>query len=84
MDGLNLFSHFIAELALNPVLLGRYRHDPETVMEQVGLNDQEKDVLRRGDFKDICDFLAPTRDRPAPGDVQGGPGSLSGPGGGTG
>jgi hypothetical protein len=66
MDGLNLFAHFIAELALNPELLGRYQREPEAVMEDVGLNDGEKGLLRKGDFKLICEYLLPTRGRPAP------------------
>ena len=73
MDGLNLFAHFIAELALNPELLGRYLREPEAVMEDVGLNDDEKAVLRKGDFKIICDYLLPTRGRPLPIELEGGP-----------
>lgn len=82
IDGLNLFAHFIAELALNPVLLQLYRDDPDKVMEEVGLNEQEKDLLRKGDFQLICKFLGDPGPRPIT-QNQGGPGSpgTGGPGG---
>lgn len=80
MDGLNLFAHFIAELALNPQLLQQYRENPETVMEEVGLNKEEKRVLRKGDFKIICKYLGGSQ-RPIT-EIQPGPGT--GPGSGQG
>jgi hypothetical protein len=52
------FAHFIAVLALNPDALKRYQKDPEKAMEEAGLSDEEKAVLRTGDFRVICDFLA--------------------------
>ena len=75
MDDKNIrFSHLIAELALNPARLAQYRQDPEATMEAAGLSDEEKDVLRTGDFGTICDWLADTV-RPIT-QNQGGPGSL--------
>jgi len=78
MDGLDLFSHFIAELALNSRLLDRYRQDPEAVMEDVGLNEEEKGVLRKGDFQIICKYLGGSQ-RPIT-EIQPGPGSGQGSG----
>jgi hypothetical protein len=77
MDGLNLFAHFIAELALSPQLLDRYLLDPETVMEEVGLNEEEKDVLRKGEFRIICKYLGGSGPRPIT-ENQIGPGSGTG------
>ena len=74
MDGLNLFSQFIADLALKPGTLAQYLEDPEAAMQAAGLNDEEKAVLRKGDFRIICDYLVPARDRPAPEIDLGGPG----------
>lgn len=58
------FSHFIAELALNPDMLERYKKDPEAVMAAAGLSAGEKGVLRTGKFSVICDFLGDTGPRP--------------------
>ena len=76
------FAHFIAVLALNPDALKRYQKDAEKAMEDAGLSDEEKGVLRTGDFRLICDFLD-AGTRPITQD-QGGPGSGSGSGSGTG
>jgi hypothetical protein len=70
----NRFARFIADLALQPGKLAHYLEDSEAAMQAAGLNDEEKAVLRTGDFNVICDYLVPTRDRPAPGDWQPGPG----------
>ncbi|HKH47600.1 MAG TPA: hypothetical protein VKM72_23330 [Thermoanaerobaculia bacterium] len=78
MDDTNIrFSHLIAELALHPARLAQYRNDPEKAMDDAGLSDEEKDVLRTGNFGSICDWLADTS-RPIT-EIQPGPGS--GPGG---
>ena len=58
------FSHFIAELALNPDKLERYKKNPEAAMEAAGLSEEEKGVLRTGKFSVICDFLGDTGPRP--------------------
>lgn len=68
------FPRFIADLALKPGTLAQYLEDPEAAMQAAGLNDEEKAVLRKGDFRIICEYLVPARDRPAPGDWQPGPG----------
>lgn len=68
------FARFIADLALKPDTLAQYLEDPEAAMRAAGLNDEEKAVLRKGDFRIICDYLVPTRDRPAPEVDAGGPG----------
>jgi hypothetical protein len=72
------FAHFIAVLALNPEELRRYQKDPEKAMQDAGLSDDEKGVLRTGDFRLICDLLDAGK-RPITQD-QGGPGSGSGTG----
>jgi hypothetical protein len=58
------FAHFIAVLALNPDELKRYKKDPEKAMEEAGLSDEEKEVLRTGDFHVICEFLGDGGPRP--------------------
>ena len=58
------FAHFIAVLALNPDELKRYKKDPEKAMQDAGLSDEEKAVLRKGDFHVICDFLGDPGPRP--------------------
>lgn len=62
------FAHFIADLALHPGKLAHYREDPEAAMQAAGLNDEQKNVLRSGDWKNICDYLVPSGERPVPGD----------------
>jgi hypothetical protein len=58
------FAHFIAVLALNPDELKRYKKDPEAAMEAAGLSEEEKGLLRKGDFRLICEFLGDTGPRP--------------------
>jgi len=74
MAGDNRFAQFIADLALDPGKLAQYQKDPEAAMQAAGLSDEEKAVLRTGDFNVICDYLAPSAERPSPGDWQPGPG----------
>jgi hypothetical protein len=71
------FAQFIADLALDPARLSHYQEDPEAAMEAAGLDDEEKAVLRTGNFQIICDYLGESGPRPVT-YVQGGPGS--GPG----
>jgi len=68
------FAQFIADLALDPGKLAHYKKDPEAAMQAAGLSNDEKGVLRTGDFKVICDYLTPSGARPAPGEWQPGPG----------
>lgn len=79
------FARFIADLALDPGTLAHYMKDPEAAMQAAGLDDDEKGVLRSGNFGFICDFLVAAT-RPIPGTEQAGPGSgpVSGSGGGPG
>jgi len=51
------FARFIADLALDPGKLAQYRHDAEAAMQAAGLDDEEKAVLRKGDFRIICEYL---------------------------
>jgi hypothetical protein len=73
-----LFSRFIAELALNPARLDLFLKDREAAMENAGLSEEQKDVLRTNDFEKICKFLVPSRTKPIPGE-QAGPGSGTAP-----
>ena len=73
------FARFIADLALDPTTLAQYRKDPEAAMEAAGLDDEEKAVLRTGNFQIICDYLGESGPRPVT-YVQGGPGSGPGTG----
>ncbi len=68
------FSRFVADLALDPDKLAHYMDDPEAAMQAAGLNDDQKGVLRTGDFGEICDFLLPAGKKPAPDVEPGGPG----------
>ncbi|HYU32878.1 MAG TPA: hypothetical protein VEW48_12010 [Thermoanaerobaculia bacterium] len=76
-DETDRFARFIADLALDPGKLAQYKGDAEAAMQAAGLNDEEKAVLRKGDFRIICEYLGDGA-RPITQD-QGGPGS--GPGG---
>jgi hypothetical protein len=72
----NRFSRFVADLALDPDKLADYMKDPEAAMQAAGLDDEEKDVLRTGDFRVICEFLLPAVEKPAPNDFEIGPGGI--------
>jgi len=63
-DEKNRFAQFIADLALNPGKLASYQKDAEAAMRAAGLADEEKAVLRKGDFGIICDYLVDTGPRP--------------------
>ena len=60
----NRLGRFIAELAVNPRKLRDYKDDPEAAMSAAGLSDEEKGVLRTGDFRVICDYLGDVGPRP--------------------
>jgi hypothetical protein len=60
----NRFAQFIADLALDPGLLARYKKDAEAAMQAAGLSEEEQAVLRKGDFRIICDFLGDSGTRP--------------------
>lgn len=60
----NPMAAFIAQLAISPQKLYEYLEDPERTMTEAGLSDQERNVLRRGDWKMICEFLSPDDTRP--------------------
>jgi len=60
----NRFAQFIADLALDAGKLDAYKKDAEAAMQGAGLSDEEKAVLRKGDFRIICDFLGDTGPRP--------------------
>lgn len=63
-DEKNRFAQFIADLALDPGTLAGYKKDAEAAMQAAGLSDEEKGMLRKGDFRIICEFLGPTVPRP--------------------
>jgi hypothetical protein len=63
-DEKNRFAQFIADLALDPGTLASYKKDAEAAMRAAGLSDEERAVLRKGDFRIICDFLGDTGPRP--------------------
>ena len=63
-DEKNRFAQFIADLALDPGKLASYRKDAEAAMQAAGLSDEERAVLRKGDFRIICDYLGDTGPRP--------------------
>ena len=63
-DEKNRFAQFIADLALHPGTLASYRKDADAAMRAAGLSDEERAVLRKGDFGIICEFLGPTVPRP--------------------
>lgn len=60
----NRLGRFIAELAVNPRKLRDYKDDPEAAMSAANLSDEEKRVLRTGDFRVICDYLGDGGPRP--------------------
>lgn len=44
---------FIKKLGQNPDVLERYKQDPEAVMEEHGLSDEHKEMVRSGDKEQI-------------------------------
>jgi len=62
----NHMAAFIAGLAISPQRLYEYMEEPEQAMTAAGLSDQEKAVLRQGDWKVICELLSPDDTRPMP------------------
>jgi hypothetical protein len=79
MAGENRLGRFIADLALSPETLRSYQADAEAAMTAAGLSGEEKAVLRRGDFRVICDFLQAAGRRPFPDPQPGGGGGSGGP-----
>jgi hypothetical protein len=63
-DEKNRFAQFIADLALDPGKLASYKKDAEAAMQTAGLSDEERAVLRKGDFGIICKFLGASGPRP--------------------
>ncbi len=62
----NRLAAFIAGLATSPRKLDDYREDPEEAMAAAGLSDQDKEVLRSGDWRIICESLGGDDTRPLP------------------
>ena len=60
----NRLAAFVANLATSPRTLEDYRDDPEAAMSAAGLSDQDKEVLRNGDWRIICEFLGSDDTRP--------------------
>ncbi len=55
----------IAHLALDEELHRRFLEDPDPVIADAGLEEQEEQALRDGDWAAICQLLGP-RPRPLP------------------
>ncbi len=60
----NRLGEFIANLALDTEKLERFRRDAEAEMTGSGLNEEEKAVVAKGDFRMICDYLGEVGPRP--------------------
>jgi ribosomal silencing factor RsfS len=60
----NRLAAFVAGLATSPRQLAAYRDDPEAAMNAAELSEQEKEVLRSGDWSVICEFLGGDDTRP--------------------
>lgn len=60
----NRLAAFIAELAVSPRTLEAYRDDREATMTAAGLSVEEKEVLRSGNWQNICEFLGGDDTRP--------------------
>lgn len=60
----NHMAAFVASLAVSPQRLYEYMEEPELAMANAGLSDQEKDALRSGNWRIICELLSPDDTRP--------------------
>ncbi len=60
----NRLAAFVAGLATAPARLERYQQDPEAEMAAAGLSEQDKEGLRSGDWKLICELMASDATRP--------------------
>ena len=60
----NRLAAFIAELSTSPAKLDAYRADAEAAMDEARLGEEEKAVLRSGDWHAICEFLGDPGIRP--------------------
>ena len=60
----NKLAAFIVDLATSPEKLTYYKDSEEDAMEEAGLNEQERNVLRSGNWKAICEFLGDDCTRP--------------------
>ena len=47
----------IAKLSSDPGLLARYKSDPEAVMDEAGLSDEDKAVMRTNDPQKITAYM---------------------------
>jgi len=47
----------ITKMSSDPSLLSRYRQDPEAVMNEAGLSDEDKAVMRTNDPQKITEHL---------------------------
>lgn len=81
MSAASRLGSFVAGLATSPEQLRRYLADAEAAMAAAGLSEEEKAILRRGDFRVLCDFLDEGGPRPFPDPQPGGGGSGGGSGG---
>jgi Aromatic-ring-opening dioxygenase LigAB, LigA subunit len=48
---------FLTELADDPELLGRYREDPEAVLAESGLTEEQQEIVRSNDLARIRDAV---------------------------
>lgn len=56
MSANNRLARFVADLFLDQDKLRRYLKDPEAEMSAADLTEEQKQVLRTGDFKIICKY----------------------------
>lgn len=57
---------FIASLGSSPEAVRAYKADPEAEMGKAGLHDHEKEALRDGNWRAICELLPDSGDRHRP------------------
>lgn len=60
----NKLAKFIASLALTPKTQAAYRADPESTMAEAGLSEDQKAVLRGGDWRSIIEMIELPDERP--------------------
>ena len=66
----NKLAAFIVELATSPEKLAYYKECEEEAMAEAGLLEQQRNVLRGGDWKAICEFLGDDCTRPMTSDTR--------------
>jgi len=57
MSKQSALANLLVELSIDPMLRRRFQEDPSTVMNEVGLSDEELELVAGGNPEKIRDYL---------------------------